>query len=62
MPNSASPIRLASATDAAAIAAIYNHYVLNSTISFEEQAVSAAQMQERIADVLDRNGRSRSPQ
>lgn len=54
MPNSASPIRLASAADASAIVAIYNHYVLNSTISFEEQAVSAAQMQERIADVLDK--------
>lgn len=52
MPNSASVIRLATSADAAAIVAIYNHYVLNTTISFEEQAVSAAQMQERIADVL----------
>jgi L-amino acid N-acyltransferase YncA len=52
MPNSTSPIRLATTADAAAIVAIYNHYVLNTTNSFEEQAVSETQMQERIADVL----------
>ncbi len=46
------PIRLATAADAAAIIAIYNHYINNTTISFEEQAVTEVQMQERIAEVL----------
>jgi len=32
-------MRLASTTDAAAIATLYNHYVIHSTITFEEQAV-----------------------
>jgi len=38
--------------DAGAIAAIYNHYVLNTFISFEEHAVAGADMAERIGDVL----------
>lgn len=44
-------LRAAVLDDAAAIVAIYNHYILNSTISFEEETVSEAQMQQRIADV-----------
>jgi phosphinothricin acetyltransferase len=44
-------LRMAQASDAAAIVAIYNHYILTSTISFEEEPVSATQMQQRIADV-----------
>jgi L-amino acid N-acyltransferase YncA len=44
-------IRPAAARDAAAIAAIYNHYILNTTISFEEQAVSTEEMAGRIAKV-----------
>lgn len=44
-------IRDAIADDALAIVDIYNHYVLTTTISFEEQAVTAAEMQQRIADV-----------
>src|SRR3569833_512793 len=44
-------IRPAKADDAAAIAAIYNHYVLNTIISFEEDAVGASDMAARIADV-----------
>ena len=44
-------IRLASASDAAAIAAIYNHYVATTTISFEEQEVAVAEMAQRIAEV-----------
>lgn len=35
--------------DAAALAAIYNEYVLHTTISFETEAISAARMAERIA-------------
>jgi L-amino acid N-acyltransferase YncA len=44
-------IRLATADDAAAIAAIYNHYVSTTTITFEEQAVEADAMAQRIEDI-----------
>ncbi|MBY0420159.1 MAG: GNAT family N-acetyltransferase [Pararheinheimera sp.] len=44
-------IRQATPADAAAIAAIYNHYVLNSSVTFEEQAVATSQMSERIGQV-----------
>lgn len=44
-------IRPAQPDDAVAIAAIYNHYVLTTVISFEEEAVSEADMAGRIADV-----------
>jgi L-amino acid N-acyltransferase YncA len=44
-------IRPATRADAEAIARIYNYYVLNTTISFEEQAVSPEEMAERMAEV-----------
>jgi L-amino acid N-acyltransferase YncA len=44
-------LRDASAADAAAITAIYNHYVLNTAISFEEEAVAVSDMAARIAQV-----------
>jgi L-amino acid N-acyltransferase YncA len=44
-------IRSASPDDAAAICAIYNHYVDTTTISFEEAPVSVSVMAQRIADV-----------
>lgn len=44
-------IRDAHQGDANAVVAIYNHFILNSSISFEESAVSAADMAQRIADV-----------
>lgn len=44
-------IRDATADDAAAIAAIYNHFILHSSISFEEEPVPHAVMAQRIADV-----------
>src|SRR5687768_4753321 len=44
-------IRPATLDDAAAICAIYNPYVADTTISFEEEAVAAADMARRIADV-----------
>ncbi|WP_229426878.1 arsinothricin resistance N-acetyltransferase ArsN1 family B [Massilia atriviolacea] len=44
-------IRDASAADAADIVAIYNHYILTTTISFEEESVSADTMAGRIADI-----------
>lgn len=46
-------IRDAVATDAEAIVAIYNHYVLNTEISFEEAAVTGQEMARRIAEVQD---------
>ena len=45
-------IRPAEVTDAAAIAAIYNHYVEHTAISFEEQAVPVDEMASRISTVL----------
>jgi L-amino acid N-acyltransferase YncA len=45
-------LRLATPDDGAAIAAIYNHYITTTTISFEEAEVSAADMAQRVADVL----------
>lgn len=44
-------IRDASVEDAEPIASIYNHFVLTTSISFEEAAVAAAEMARRIADV-----------
>jgi len=38
--------------DAARICEIYNHYVLHSTITSEDQPVSVDQMKQRIAEVL----------
>ncbi len=45
-------LRDATPDDAAAIASIYNHYVANTAISFEEELVSTAEMHQRIADLL----------
>lgn len=44
-------LRSATPDDAAQIAEIYNHYVLSTTISFEEQPVAADEMRTRIATV-----------
>jgi L-amino acid N-acyltransferase YncA len=44
-------IRPATADDAAAIARIYNHYILNTTVSFEEVAVSSFDITSRIEQV-----------
>lgn len=44
-------IRQATPTDAAAICEIYNHHVANTIVTFEEEAVSEAAMQERILAV-----------
>ena len=45
-------IRLARPDDAGAIAGIYNPYVLNTPVSFEEEPVSELEMSERIEEVL----------
>ncbi len=47
-------IRAARGDDAAAIAAIYNSYVLDDIATFEEQTVAAQEMAGRIADVQRR--------
>jgi phosphinothricin acetyltransferase len=44
-------VRPATPADAGAICAIYNHYIAGTTISFEEDAVAAPAMVQRIADV-----------
>lgn len=44
-------LRDATPDDAAAIVAIYNHYVTNTVISFEELPVTEVIMRQRIADV-----------
>jgi phosphinothricin acetyltransferase len=45
-------IRAAHPADAAAIASIYNHYVVNSTITFEEVEVTSAEIARRIDHVM----------
>lgn len=47
-------IRPASPADAGAIASIYNYYVENTVITFEESVVSAEEMSERITDIQSR--------
>lgn len=44
-------IRAASVQDADALARIYNHYVLKSTATFEEQAITTPEMDRRIQEV-----------
>lgn len=48
---SSTAIRVAELNDAAAIVAIYNHYISTTTITFEEDPVSSTEMTQRIADV-----------
>lgn len=52
-PRSASPstIRAATTADAAAICAIYNHFIATAHYSFEEAPVALADMEKRIADI-----------
>lgn len=53
--NTESPpllIRSATLADAAAICEIYNPYIADTVITFEEQPVSVAEMERRITDVL----------
>jgi L-amino acid N-acyltransferase YncA len=47
-------LRPATPADAAAICAVYNPYVRDTTISFEETFVTAADMAERIVDTTRR--------
>lgn len=45
---------MATGADAESIRAIYNHYVEHTTVTFEEQPVTTAEMQSRIAAVLEK--------
>lgn len=46
-------IRFATPSDAEAVCRIYNHYVENSVITFETEAVSTPEMMHRIREILD---------
>jgi phosphinothricin acetyltransferase len=44
-------IRQAEASDAAMIASIYNHYVTETVVTFDEQPISEAEMARRVEEV-----------
>lgn len=44
-------IREAAASDAAVVADVYNHYVTETVVTFEEEPVSVAEMARRIEEV-----------
>lgn len=44
-------VRPATAADAEAVAVIYNHYVAHTIVTFEEEAVAAAEMARRMEEV-----------
>jgi phosphinothricin acetyltransferase len=46
-------IRSAIETDSDSIADIYNHYILNTVVTFEERAVSSREISSRISKVLN---------
>lgn len=50
-PTTELSVRPARPEDAPQLAEIYNHYVRTSTITFEEEPVSASQMAERIGEI-----------
>jgi L-amino acid N-acyltransferase YncA len=45
------PVRPCTLNDAPSICAIYNHYIANTVITFEELPVSVADMQQRILNI-----------
>tara|TARA_R110002110_G_scaffold166675_1_gene367471 strand:+ start:32507 stop:33052 length:546 start_codon:yes stop_codon:yes gene_type:complete len=46
-------IRSGSPADAEAMAEIYNHYILNTVVSFEEESLAPHEMRQRIQQRLD---------
>ena len=44
-------IRAVESSDADALAEIYNHYVLGSVVTFEENPISGTEMEQRIGAV-----------
>ncbi len=51
MDTSAITIRPVTTADTEKIAEIYNHYILNTTATFETAPVSTAEMEQRIATI-----------
>jgi L-amino acid N-acyltransferase YncA len=47
-------IRMATTADAEAVREIYNHYITGTIVTFEEQPVTTAEMQSRMAAVLEK--------
>ena len=47
-------IRNAIPADSAALADIYNHYILHTVVTFEEDAITAGDMQNRLAAIQER--------
>jgi L-amino acid N-acyltransferase YncA len=47
--------RQATLADAAQIAEIYNYYILNTVVTFETEAVSAQEMEGRMASILEKH-------
>ena len=45
-------IRIATASDADRIAEIYNHYVVNTVVTFEEEPVEGDEMRRRMDEVV----------
>jgi phosphinothricin acetyltransferase len=50
-PREGTSIRAAAPSDAAAIATIYNHYVTDTIVTFEEEPVTADEIARRIEEV-----------
>lgn len=46
-------MRPATATDAPALCAIYNHYIEHTTVTFEEEPIAPDEMARRMAEVMD---------
>jgi L-amino acid N-acyltransferase YncA len=50
-PLNDATIRVATAADAESVAGIYNYYINDTVVTFEEEAVSSAEMARRIDEV-----------
>jgi len=51
--HSAPSIRVVRDDDTASLARIYNHYVVHSTVTFEEEPIDAGEMERRVHEVLE---------
>jgi phosphinothricin acetyltransferase len=54
MARTTGTIRMATVADAAAVRAIYNHYVTDTVVTFEERPVETGEMQSRMRAVLEK--------
>ncbi len=52
-PDRESRLRPATPEDAAALARVYNHYIENTVVTFEETPVSPADMTSRLSEIRD---------